>query len=77
MFHRKVYVVEQKGMASLNYSHDELVQVEDYNILLHDLKIEKSKFVKVKGVISGQIFRQGIMDDLFISHEVHHLFICK
>jgi len=40
MFRRKVYVVEQKGMTTLNHSHDELVQVEDYKRLLHDLKIE-------------------------------------
>lgn len=64
-------------MLSLKHSYVGLIQDEDYQRLLHDITIERSKFAKVQGTISGQSFLQGIVDDLFISLEVHHLFTTK
>lgn len=55
--------------------HDQLVQHKDYQQMLHDIERDKSKFSKVKGIISGKICLQGIVEDLFISHEIHHIFV--
>jgi len=45
--------------------------------MLHDIEIDKSKFDQVRGIISGKYFLEGLENDLFISHEVYHMFITK
>jgi len=76
-FHRKFNTLQQKGLQALRHSTDQLIPLEDYQYKLHQITTHKTKFSKVKGTINGKAFLEGLKYDLFIQHEVSHLFITR
>ena len=54
-----------------------MIPLETYQDQLCSIALDKSKFSKVRGIISGHAFIQGLQYDLFIQHEIHHLFLNK
>lgn len=76
-FHKKFYIIHKKGLPSLRNSRGQLIQQEGYQNKLHDITINNSQFSKLKGNIGGRSFLQGFENGLFISYEIHHLFVTK
>jgi len=54
-----------------------MVTKEDYQRSLNKVSMNKSKFVQVRGDLSGHSLLEKLFDDLFIYYEVKHLFIVK
>lgn len=69
--------MHSKGIPSLIDQNNEQISQENYQERLYKVAKYNSKFSKVKGMINGKAFLEGIQDDLFIEHEIHHLILTK
>lgn len=54
-----------------------MIPLENYKQRLHEISLNRAKFSKFKGIIIGKEFLEGLEYDIFIQHEIQHLFITK
>jgi len=66
-FHKKIFVLHKKDCLDL----------EQYQRKLYSIATDKSIFSKIKGTITSKAFMEGLIYDLFIKHEINHLFLVK
>lgn len=76
-FYRKFNVLNQRGLPRLLGNGDKLISLDDYHQKLYTIARDKSKFVDIKGSITRKAFMEALDFDLFIKHEIKHLFIIK
>jgi len=63
-------VLHQKGLPSLTGMGDNLVPLEEYQLRLHSIAVDKSIFSKIKGTITEKTFIEDLSFDLLIEHEI-------
>lgn len=76
-FNRKFALLQQKGLPALTYSNGKLIPLECYQDQLCNIALDASRFTKVRGTINGEDFMEGLQHDLFIQHQIHHIFLNK
>lgn len=76
-FNIKFNVLQEKGLPALRASNRKLIPLENYQDQLCNIVVDASIFAKVRGTISGKAFMEGLHHDLFIQHQIHHLFLNK
>lgn len=76
-FHSKFNVLNQKGLPGLVAPNEKLVNLEEYCKNLYTIAIDKAKFARIKGHITGKAFLEALEFDLVINHEIKHLFLNK
>lgn len=64
-------------MPSLFAINDKLLTREDYMRNLKDIARDTAKFSNAKGVMTGRAFFEVISNDIFIYHEIKHIFVVK
>lgn len=64
-------------MPSIKNSQGKIVTEEEYQRLLHRVAMDKSKFSRIKGDISGQSLLKKLFDNIFVCYDMRHLFIVK
>jgi len=75
--HRKFNVLHHKGLPIVRDSSGQLIPLENYHHRLHEIASDRTNFAIVNRIISGKALFEGLEYDLFIQHEVQHLFITK
>jgi hypothetical protein len=71
----KLDSLHKKGLLGLFVINDKLITLSEYkqNILI--VEKDGSKFVGIKGNITGKAFLETLNLDLSIQHEIKHIFI--
>ena len=72
-FNKKNYTLQEKGLLELRNSNGKFIPLESYQEKLCNIVANLSKFVKEKGIISGEYLLQDLQYDLNIKTRVHHL----
>lgn len=76
-FFSKLEVLYKKVLPSLLVINDKLNTWLDYGQKLMITAKDSSKFVGVKGNITGKAFLEALTYDLDIQYEIKHIFISK
>lgn len=76
-FHRKFNSLHQKGLPSLQDRSGKLIPLEEYQQRLHGIVVDKTKFAKIRGVITGKASIEGLSYDLLTQHEIRYLFLVR
>lgn len=69
--------MQKRGLPTLKASNGKLIPLENYQDQLWNIATDTSKFTKLRGTITGEASLEGLQYDLYIQHEVHHLFLNK
>jgi len=67
-FHKKFNIMHQKGLLALRHYSEKLIPLKYYQYKLHQIATNITKFSKVKGIINGNAFLEGLVYDLLIQH---------
>ena len=76
-FHRKFNNLHQQGLPDLQGIGGQLIPLEYYQHMLHEIAADKTKFTKIWGIITGKAFIEGLDYDLFIQHGIKRLFLTR
>ena len=71
------HATSYKGLPNLRVANGKLIPLENYQDQLCNIVADASKFAKVRRNISGKAFIEGLQHDLFIQHQIRHLFLNK
>lgn len=55
-FHRKFNSLHMKGLPGLQGISNKLIPLEEYQQIFHDIGVDKAKFAKIKGNVTGNAF---------------------
>lgn len=73
----KIKSLTKRGPPSLFVINEKLITKEDYMRKLKDISRDTVKFSNVNGVMTGRVFLEVINNDVFIQHEIKHIFVVK
>ena len=76
-FFSRIEPLTQKGLSSLFVINDKLITRQDYVKKLSKIARDTAKFSNIKGTMTGKAFLEALSNDLFIQHEVNHIFVVK
>ena len=54
-----------------------LIDLKQYQRKLYSITTNKYKFSKIKGIVTGKDFMEGLNYDLFIKHQINNLLLVK
>jgi len=77
IFQKKLQVLNRKGLLELINIKNELISLTKYQDKLTRISQDKSKFARIERHVTGKEFTKTLDFNLFISHEVRHIFVMK
>ena len=76
-FFNRIKPLTNRELPSLFVINDKLITREDYANKLKDIAKDTTKFVGVRGAMTGRSFLEAMSNDIFIEHEIKHIFVLK
>ena len=74
IFFNKNEPLRAKGLPSQYVINNKLVQKGDYMTKLRETAKDTTKFSNIKGNVTGKVFMDLLSNDIFIQHELKHVF---
>ena len=76
-FLNKTEPLVAKGLPSLYVINNKLVQRGDYMTKLKEIAKDTTKFNNIKGNVTEKVVWDLLSNDIFIQHELKHVFLTK
>ena len=76
-FLNKIEPLRAKGLPSLYVINNKLVQKGDYMTKLREVAKDTTKFANIKGNVTRKVVLDFLSNDIFIQHELKHVFLTR
>jgi hypothetical protein len=76
-FFSNIKALQKKSLPGLKVINDKLMTLSNYKKRLADVAKDSSKFVGIKGSITGKEFLDALQWDISIQNEIRYIFLTK